>query len=84
MLLQSCSKETTRAVKTYRGSAPVWGRQGTRTKMMRITLRSFSRLATPNPLWSIVGYLSVCLSIYIYIQLLYCYLHIFLQILLIS
>uniref|UniRef100_A0A2I3HNV8 Uncharacterized protein n=1 Tax=Nomascus leucogenys TaxID=61853 RepID=A0A2I3HNV8_NOMLE len=75
MLLQSYSKEMTRAVKIYRGSAPVWGRQGKRTKMMRMTLSS--RLAMPNPLWSMVG-LSVCLS------LLYCHLHVFLQILLIS
>uniref|UniRef100_A0A8C9J3X7 Uncharacterized protein n=1 Tax=Piliocolobus tephrosceles TaxID=591936 RepID=A0A8C9J3X7_9PRIM len=87
MLLQSYSEEMTRAVKIYRGSAaPVWGRQGKRTEMMRMTLRSLfradlsSHLTMPNPLWSIVGYL----SIYIYIQLLYCYLHIFLQILLIS
>ncbi|KAL4685243.1 hypothetical protein H8957_005501 [Semnopithecus entellus] len=85
MLLQSYSKEMTRALKIYRGSAaPVWGRQGKRTEMMRMTLRSLfradlgSHLTMPNPLWSIVGYL------YIYIQLLYCYLHIFLQILLIS
>uniref|UniRef100_A0A8D2GCB2 Uncharacterized protein n=1 Tax=Theropithecus gelada TaxID=9565 RepID=A0A8D2GCB2_THEGE len=85
MLLQSYSKEMSRAVKIYRGSAaPVLVGQGKRTKMMRMTLRSLfradlsSHLAMPHPLWSIVGYL------YIDIQLLYCYLHSFLQILLIS